>query len=183
MLYYAIQVRTTGEDDFIRRASRALRTEGRRFFAPKRVLKEKQKGRNRERMLPVFPGYVFYETEELGIAERWKIRRVEGFYRFLNDTTNPLPLSDKDRQLLLRFISFGKAADISKVIFDENQRIVVLEGPLKGLEGSIVKVDRRRGRAKVKLDICETGFLIDLGFENVAKTTKEAEASHADTGP
>jgi transcriptional antiterminator NusG len=182
MLYYAIQVRTTGEDEFIRRASRALRSETQRFFAPKRVLKEVKGGKPIKRYHPVFPGYVFFETEELEIEHRWKIRRVEGFYRFLNETSNPLPLSDNDRQLLLRFISFGKAADISKVTFDENQRIVVLDGPLKGLEGRIVKVDRRRGRAKVSLDICETGFLIDFGFEAVSKVARGPEATHDGKG-
>ncbi|MEI6876112.1 MAG: antiterminator LoaP [Spirochaetota bacterium] len=182
MLYYAIQDRTTGEDEFIRRAVRALRMEPQRFFAPKRVLKENRKGKMIRRLHPVFPGYVFFETESLEVEDRWKIRRIDGFFRFLNQTSNPLPLSDNDRQLLLRFISFGKVADISKVTFDENQRIVVLEGPLKGLEGRIVKVDRRRGRAKVSLDICETGFLIDFGFEAVTKVAQGPEATHDGTG-
>ena len=38
------------------------------------------------------------------------------------------------------------------VHFDENERIVVDEGPLNGLEGSIIKVDRRKQRAKIQLD-------------------------------
>ena len=33
---------------------------------------------------------------------------------------------------------------VSMVHFDENERIVVDEEPLKGLEGSIIKVDRRK---------------------------------------
>jgi transcriptional antiterminator NusG len=182
MLYYAIQVRTSGEDVFLRRAGRLLRDGKGRFFTPKRVLKEMKAGRPQKRLHPVFPGYIFFETEALDPELRWKIRRVEGFYRFLSETSNPQPLADSDRQLLLRFISFGKAADISKVTFDENQRIVVLEGPLKGLEGLIVRVDRRRGRAKVKLDLCETGFMIDFGFEAVAKAQEASEASHVGTG-
>jgi transcriptional antiterminator NusG len=182
MLYYAIQVRTTGEQEFIRRATRLLKPAENRFFAPSRALLVTKGGRRTKKVHPVFPGYVFFETETLVPEDRWKIRRIEGFYRFLNETRDPRPLNDKDKQLLLRFISFGKTADISKVTFDENQRIVVLEGPLKGLEGSIVKVDRRRGRAKVKLDLCDTGFLIDFGFEAVAKAVKGPEASHGGEG-
>jgi transcriptional antiterminator NusG len=178
MLYYAIQVRTTNEDEFIRRVERTLGPEEGRFFAPKRALADRKRGKVVKKFHPVFPGYVFFETETLELDDRWKIRRVEGFYRFLKDNIHPLPLSDKDRQLLLRFISFGKTADISKVTFDENQRIVVLDGPLKGLEGNIVKVDRRRGRAKVSLDICEMGFLIDFGFEAVAKAARGEQAPH-----
>ena len=182
MLYYAIQVRSADEEAFIARSVKALKDDPRRFFAPKRILKEQKGGKTVRQARSVFPGYVFFETEELDLPTRWTIRRVRGFLRFLNDTANPTALNDRDRQLLLRFISFGKAADISKVVFDENERIVVLEGPLKGLEGQMVKVDRRRGRAKVKLDMCETGFLVDFGFEAVAKAAKGGESDNGGSG-
>jgi transcriptional antiterminator NusG len=53
----------------------------------------------------------------------------------------------------------------SKVYFDANSRIVVTEGPLMGLEGKIIKVDKRKGRAKIKLDLYNDSFSIDLAFE------------------
>jgi transcriptional antiterminator NusG len=187
MHYYAIQVQTGDEDKFIRRADIILKIGPQpevslNFFAPKRTLKEKKAGKQVSILRHVFPGYVFLETETLETESRWKIRRLRGFYRFLPDSVSPLPLVERDKSLLLRFISFGKSADISKVTFDENQRIVVLEGPLRGLEGSIVKVDKRRGRAKVKLDMCEVGFLIDLGFEVVAGVTKGGDSTNGEHG-
>jgi transcriptional antiterminator NusG len=51
------------------------------------------------------------------------------------------------------------------VYFNENSRIVVVEGPLMGLEGRIIKVDKRKGRAKIKLDMYEDSFTCDLAFE------------------
>jgi len=51
------------------------------------------------------------------------------------------------------------------VYFNEDSRIVVVEGPLMGLEGRIVKVDRRKGRAKIMLDLYNDSFSIDLAFE------------------
>ena len=169
MQYYAIQVMTSEVDDFIRRAA-AFETEGHgRFFSPKRLVPQYKGGKTTNHLLHVFPGYVFYETEELREEDRWAIRRMDGFCRFLRSSSSPTPLSENDRLLLRHFISFGEYADISKVTFDEKDRIVVLEGPLKGLEGEIVKVDRRRGRAKVSLDICSTGFLVDLAFTVVDK--------------
>ena len=169
MQYYAIQVMTTEVDDFIRRAA-ALEAEGHgHFFSPKRLMPQIKAGKKTNRLLHVFPGYVFLEIEELRQEDRWVIRHMEGFCRFLKNSTSPTPLSEKDRQVLRHFMSFGEYADISRVTFDEKDRIVVLEGPLKGLEGEIVKVDRRRGRAKVSLDICSTGFFVDLAFTVVDK--------------
>jgi transcriptional antiterminator NusG len=178
MDYYAIQVKTGEEDEYIRRASRIGILAGRRFFVPRRKVIQRKAGKDSSHLLAVFPGYLFYETVSLGEEERWALRRIEGFYRFLPSSISPSPLDDKDRTILLHFISFGDFADISKVSFDEADRIVVLEGPLKGLEGSIVKVDKRRGRAKVSLDICSTGFLVDFGFRTVEKLARGGAESH-----
>jgi transcriptional antiterminator NusG len=180
MQYYAIHVLTRGEDDYRRRLAPNL--EGRTLFVPKRALPVRRMGKIRKEMLPVFPGYVFVESEDLlaDLDFYWLLRHTPGFIRFLRENTAPTPLNDRERLLLRHFMSFGECADTSKVMFDENDRIVVISGPLKGLEGQIVKVNRRKGRAKVALDICETGFLIDLGFEAVERATAKGGGEHED---
>lgn len=181
MLYYAIQVRTTQENDFLRRIQAQKADENRiesRLFIPKRLMAIRKAGKMSNKLYPVFPGYIFLETEELTEHDRWIIRHTEGFYRFLKSTKEPTPLTDQDKRLLLHFISFGEYADISKVCFDENDRIVVLEGPMKGLEGNIVKVDRRRGRAKIALDLFKNGFLVDFSFKVVEKVKAGGEQSN-----
>ncbi|MFW5689149.1 MAG: KOW motif-containing protein, partial [Spirochaetota bacterium] len=59
--------------------------------------------------------------------------------------------------------------------------IEVKEGPLAGLEGRIVKVDRRKQRAKVRLDLYQESFLVDFGFELLAPSaTSERGAETGD---
>jgi len=180
MQYYAIQVMTGGEDDYRRRLVPSL--DGRTLFIPKRVIPIRRMGKVKKEMLPVFAGYVFVESENIleDLDFYWLLRHTNGFVRFLRDNTSPTPLNDRERILLRHFMSFGEIADTSKVTFDENDRIVVLSGPLKGLEGQIVRVNRRKGRAKVKLDICETGFLIDLGFETVERVASKGGGDNED---
>ena len=180
MQYYAIHVLTRGEDDYRRRVESSL--DGRTIFVPKRALPVRRLGKVKKEMLPVFPGYVFVESENIlaDLDFYWLLRHTTGFIRFLRDNIAPSPLNDRERLLLRHFMSFGDYADTSKVAFDDNDRIVVISGPLKGLEGQIVKVNRRKGRAKVALDICETGFLIDLGFEAVEKATAKGGGEHED---
>jgi transcriptional antiterminator NusG len=98
--------------------------------------------------------------------------------RFLRESPHPTPLSDRDLSLIRHFISFGECADTSKVTFDEHDRIVVLEGPLKGLEGRIEKVDRRKRRARVRLDLYDASFPIDLGFEIVERVASGGDKNH-----
>ena len=40
---------------------------------------------------------------------------------------------------------------------------------MKGLEGRIIKVDRRKKRAKIKLSLYEESFRVDFGFEILEK--------------
>ncbi len=75
----------------------------------------------------------------------------------------------------MHFLSFGEVVERSKVCFDENQRIRVLSGPLKDLEGRIVKVNRRKGRAKIKLELYNVNFLIDFGFDVLEAYPRQAE--------
>jgi len=168
MNYYAIQVKTRCEDKFIKlfRAQHPDITLPIHF--PKRQLDIRRAGKIKTATLAVFPGYLFIEAEnddEIQ-SKKWDFRKTEGFYRFLKSNQNVTPLADRDLELVLHFInSSGLTAGKSKVYFNENARIVVVEGPLMGLEGRILKVDRRKGRAKIKLDLYDDSFTIDLGFE------------------
>ncbi len=168
MNYYALQVKTSSEDLFIKRVQKSLSTEQAietRLIFPRRNMQVRKAGITKSHIEPVFPGYIFLETEELDRPLYWVIRTTPGFYRFLPENKLPKPLVDGDLSTLKHFISFGDIAQRSKVVFDSEDRIKVIEGPLKGLEGRIVKVDKRKGRAKVKLDMYDESFLIDLSFE------------------
>lgn len=168
MNYYALQVKTRAEDVYIKRAVLSLSAETRdkvRFIFPRRKLTIRQRGENKTQIEPVFPGYIFMETENLERVLYWHLRTTPGFFRFLPENKDPKPLEGRDLALLSHFMSFGDVADKSKVRFDENDRIQILEGPLKGLEGYIVKVDRRKGRARVMLDMYKDQFAIDFAFE------------------
>jgi transcription termination/antitermination protein NusG len=182
MQYYTIHVLTSAEDDFARRLQPII-GEG-RLIVPKKKMPVRRRGRIIHELSPVFPGYVFIESESIldELEAYWRIRKTPGFVRFLRESSAPTPLSPRDVSLLRHFISFGEYADTSKVSFDEDDRIVVLEGPLKGLEGHIVKVNRRKGRAKVLLDMYGEQFPIDLGFEVVERVKNEGGTGDEESG-
>jgi len=138
------------------------------MYFPQRSLDIRRKGKTATSKLPIFPGYIFLELsdEDSIFRYHWAFRKTEGFFRFLRSNQDIAPLQNRDLELLLHFIKkVGPLAGKSKVYFDENSRIVVLAGPLSGLEGRIVKADKRKGRAKIKLDLYGDSFCIDLAFE------------------
>lgn len=136
-----------------------------RLVWPRRRLTIRRKGKQQASLAPIFPGYVFYEADEIRPEVYWVLRQLSGFVRFLKNEGNLEALGGEDRQLLLHFLSYGEVVEKSLVYFDENRRIRVKSGPMKGLEGQIVKVDKRKGRAKVRLSMYSDRFLVDFGFE------------------
>jgi transcriptional antiterminator NusG len=173
MNYYAVQVKTHSENKFIK-LFRAMHPEaGFPMHFPQRRLDIRRSGQFKQSITAVFPGYIFIEAadaEEI-LSYQWDFRRTEGFYRFLLSNQEIMPLSDRDLELVLHFIkNAGPVAGRSRVYFNENSRIVVVEGPLMGLEGRIIKVDKRKGRAKIKLDLYDDSFSIDLSFEVIGST-------------
>lgn len=163
----------TGEEErFLNLARNALRTAGvtdTRLWWPRRKLTIRRKGRRVPSLAPLFPGYVVVEAPQIDEQRLRTLRRSTGFVRFLVDNSDIRELQDQDLELVRHFLSFGEIVEQSRVTFDVNNRIVVQEGPLKGLEGRIVKVDRRKGRAKVRLDMYKNAFMVDLGFEVMAQ--------------
>ena len=181
MRYYVIQVKTGGEEKYLKLARRflldtdAFPDNPKNLIWPRRRLRIRKNGKERDALKSIFPGYVFLEAEELDTDTFWNLRRTNGFYKFLKDNRNVEALSGRDLELLTHFLSFGEVVEKSTVYFDENKRIRVTEGALKGLEGNIVKVDKRKKRAKVQLSIYDSSFLIDFGFEVLQPLEKNEE--------
>ncbi len=165
MNFYVIQVQTGFEGEYLEIAKRTTPEDEIRIYWPRRKLNIRKRGHTVESLAPLFPGYLFIEAEEINIEVYWKLRRTPGFFRFLDSNTNILPLGRPDQELLVHFLSFGEVVAKSQVFFDDRNRIRIINGPLSGLEGLIVKVDKRKGRAKVRLDLYKDSFLVDLGFD------------------
>jgi transcriptional antiterminator NusG len=176
MAYFVIQVRTGNEERCQLQAGKFLRPERERLFWPRRSLRIRRQGRWRDSVAPIFPGYLFLQTEELASELYWRLKGLPGFLRFLRDNHHIEPLAARDRELLQHFLSFGEVLDRSTVSFDQDRRIRVISGPLKTLEGRIVRVDRRKGRARVRLELYEDAFLIDFGFDAIESLPAEPPA-------
>ncbi|GHT64263.1 hypothetical protein FACS1894110_03580 [Spirochaetia bacterium] len=175
MNYFAIQVKTRSEEKYIK-LFKALYPEVKiPIHFPKRKIDIRRGGRIIPSSSGIFPGYIFLEVEDGEDIHRyqWAFRRTDGFFRFLKSNQNISPLTDRDLEIVLHFVKkVGPVAGTSRVYFNENSRIVVVEGPLMGLEGSIIKVDKRKGRAKIKLDLYNDSFSIDLAFEVIGAAAR-----------
>jgi transcriptional antiterminator NusG len=174
MAFFVISVQPSAEHEFLTIGRKALDPGEAELYFPQRALTIRKKGKKKEVLAPVFPGYVFLKTEEISDTTYRSIKRVPGFYRFLESNTSIRPLNGEDLRLVTHFWRFGEVIGKSTVKLDEKSRIRVLNGPLEGLEGQIVKIDKRKQRAKVKLDLYSESFLIDFGLELLGTGTERS---------
>ena len=167
MPYYAVQVWTGNEQRFLALAGRTLAEHDARLLWPRRSLRIRRAGVWHDSIAPIFPGYLFLQATEISPTLFAELKRTPAFVRFLPTNESLGPLDPTDQELLGNFLGFGEIVEKSTAYFDENRRIRIVAGPLKNLEGMIVRVDRRKGRARVRLALYEDSFEVDFGFESL----------------
>lgn len=170
MRFFVFQVRTGSEESYLKGVNRIVPEINGTLHWPRRKLRMRRGGKWIESVASIFPGYLFLETDQITPGHYLRLSSVPGFLRFLASNDNIVPLSPSDQRIVRHFLSFGSVVGTSRVMFDENNRIKVMSGPLKGLDGKIAKVDRRKQRAKVRLDLFQDSFLVDFGFENIERS-------------
>lgn len=172
MNIYALQIRTGCEELYIKLVHKAIPDfSGTLSFVKKEEVR-KRENKKFKVIAPLFPGYVFLTIEEdsIPVPLRRVLKKTSGFSRFLPDNTDVRSLSGTDFTIIRKLTTFGPLARLSRADFDENDHIVILDGPLKGLEGCISKVNKRKGRVTIVLDMYSDSFPITLGVEFVSKS-------------
>lgn len=164
MEYYCIMVMTGEEESFKKKALEALNEkspESKFFFFKRKLYTPK-----REYFIaPLFPGYVFFETEKLDAEIFSILKKVDGFCRILPENLAPEKISGNALDELKLFMHNGEEWGISKIKFLEGQRIKAIFGPLVGLEGRILRVNKKKGQITVSSSLTCDGKRIDLLFE------------------
>jgi transcriptional antiterminator NusG len=119
------------------------------ILVPKRELVERRCGENHTVLKIMFPGYVIVGTEQIYRFADIAKQNSSVLYA-LSEDSEFLEIYLHEISPLIYMLDDNDVIGVSEVEFGENSRIRVLAGPLKGLDGWIVKTDIRRGRVKVK---------------------------------
>ena len=170
MVIYCISIRTGIEENYISSVQSVLDSPDSPFSGKLYFLKKRMRLKTgKEYFEPFFPGYVFLQTEELDDAKLRMLSKYSGFLRYLPSTTDIQPLSKLDLEIVTSMLKFGTTIEIVPVMFDENDRIIILDGPFKNLPGKIIAVNRRNKRVNIQLDFMNGMRVIGLTYEEIKK--------------
>lgn len=135
-----------------------------KFYIFERKLKNRARGWFEA---PLFPGYVFFGVESLTPEFFETLHSTKGFCRILYDNQYPVKITGTALEELKLFIQNGEHWGISKVLFVPGQKIKAVSGPLVGLEGHIVAVNRKKKQITVQSSLTQDGKRFDLLYEDV----------------
>ncbi|MBO1581241.1 antiterminator LoaP [Bacillus sp. XF8] len=184
MSWYVLYVET-GQEEFVKYLIKKyidkLTVE---VIVPKRIIRERRQGELYEVSRPVFPGYVFLNTH-MSVDLYYRLKQIPKCFRLLNsykyrtdymiddvshDNVDRVfsTVEEKEIALILQLLQKSETIGFSQ-LYAENSEVIVISGPLKGLEGIIKKIDRRKNRAKIELNFLGVVKLIDVGIEVLTK--------------
>lgn len=133
----------------------------------------KNSGRIRKDLKPLFPGYVFLESEVSSLEIIKNIRKIisasRDIIRFLQyEDTGDIAMREHEKNTLLRLCNADRYVESSNGIII-GTRIYIKEGPLMGMESIIRKIDRHKRQAIIELDFMGAVRQICVALEIIEK--------------
>ena len=137
-------------------------------FIPRYEVMKRIKGAWVKRAEVLLPGYVFVVTRDPGKLKE-SLRNVPRFTRLLGNDDMFTPLEDREVAFINAFTQPGKrTVELSTGVI-EGDEVVILNGPLMGHQGSIVKIDRHKRLAWLTIDVLGESREIAVGLEIIRK--------------
>lgn len=167
-MWYVIQVRTGTEREIIKQCQAVISQEilEKSFLPCFEEMKRYQGSWHKEQKL-LFPGYVFLISEDSKQLYQ-RLKQVIGLTKLLKTGDQIISLTDAEIQFLLKFGGKEQLVKMSTGFMEKDQ-ITILDGPLKGMEGYIKKIDRHRREASLTLSMFGRLLDVKVGLEIIAK--------------
>ncbi len=115
----------------------------------------------------LFPGYLFMISDELEMLND-ELKKISGVTKLLKAGETVVPLKDEEVILMKKLIGDEDVMKMSEGLI-ENDKVIILSGPLKGMESSIKKLDRHKRKAWISIEMFSREQLVEVGAEILRK--------------
>lgn len=171
MPLYVIQVVGGQESHVCDLVNKQLRNIIKECFVPRREVFRRERGVWQTAREILFPGYLFVETSQIQqVMER--LTTVPALTRLLGVSDERItPLRDDEVAWLNELMKPEDKLIGMSVGIIEGDRVLVTDGPLRGFEAQIRKVDRHKRLAYLDMRMFGGTKTIKVGLEIVRKST------------
>ena len=140
-----------------------------RVIVPERKEIEIKDGKKKEKLKKLFPGYVLVEM--IMSDESWYIVRntpgVTGFLGSSGKGAKPVPLYDEEVERIFKEIGYNDKIVVAD--YEPGDKVKIVDGPFKMLQGKIIDVDKEAGKANVSIDLFGQETTVELELTQFTK--------------
>ncbi len=167
-MWYVIQTGSGQEEKIKLECERLISGEIlQRCVLPMYEEKIKYKGEWHLRKKKLFPGYLFMISDELEMLNDG-LKKINGITKLLKAGETVVPLKEDEVILIKKLIGDKDVMKMSEGLI-ENDKVIILSGPLKGMESSIKKLDRHKRKAWISIEMFNREQLVEVGAEILRK--------------
>jgi transcription termination/antitermination protein NusG len=163
MPWYAVHTRSRHED----KACAGLVLKEYNAFLPKIEVWSKRKDRKKKIELPMFAGYLFIELTNLNPETRLDVLKTFGVVRILGNPSGSEPVAVPDDTIAAIRKIIDSKVEIQHFQYpDVGGRARIIDGPFKGVEGTLVTTDFQKELFVITIDLLQRSVAIKLeGFQ------------------
>jgi transcription antitermination factor NusG len=132
--WYAVWTKSRHE----KTASATLGSLGISHFLPLQSVVRQWSDRKQVVDVPLFPSYLFVRMDPLS-GSRLQVLKTPGVVGFVGNVAGPLPIPDTEIESVRRLVQCGAECS-SQPVLKKGDRVVVVRGPLRGVEGTLLRV-------------------------------------------
>ena len=159
--WYCVHTRSRHEDKVFQRLS----DKGISAFLPKMETWSKRKDRRKKILKALFAGYLF--VHEILTAQRGlDILKTPGVVKILGNEDGPQPVPEVQIESIRKILN-GRAAVSPFPYLKEGQRVRVVDGPLKGCEGFLLKKHEMKEKLIISIDLLQRSVSVEIGGANI----------------
>jgi transcriptional antiterminator NusG len=133
-------------------------------FLPMREVLSRWKDRKKRIWMPLFPGYIFVNHVDTP-ENRLRVLNIPGAVRFVGFEGHADPVPEEQIQSVRRFLESSIAIDPYPYM-KAGTRVEVTAGPLKGIQGILVK-KRGRFRFVLQVDLIRQAVSVEIDASDV----------------
>jgi transcription antitermination factor NusG len=163
--WYCVHTRSRHEDAVYHRLSdKKLQA-----FLPKLEVWSRRKDRRKKIQKALFPGYLFvYEilNPRLGL----EILKTPGVVKILGNETGPVPVPEAQIEAIKKILN-GKTAVTPFPYLKEGQLVRIVDGPLKGCEGFLIKIKEEKEKLVISLDLLRRSVSVEIEGGSIEPVT------------
>jgi len=120
----------------------------------------RRKDRRKRIHLPLFPGYLFVRTS-MDAYSHLEILKTDSVVRILGNDGKPIPIPDEQISTIQALIKNGVAVTPCPYL-KEGMRVRVVNGPLIGVEGILLKTQPQKHRLVLSVDLIKESVSVEI---------------------